>query len=59
MDKFKTFYESLESRQRRLKEGIPTLIPIKFPTLSKYIPGVIQDDQVIVTAGQGVGGYKM
>ncbi len=56
MSKFDVYYESLQARQRRLKEGIPTIIPITFPSLSKFIPGIIPDDVVICTAGTAAGG---
>jgi hypothetical protein len=59
MSKFDVYYESLQARQRRLKEGIPTIIPITFPSLSKFIPGIIRGDVINLTAGSGIGKSRL
>lgn len=56
MTAFQEYYENLEARQRRLKAGIPTIIPVTFPRLSKHVPGFIPGEStVIVTGGTGSG----
>lgn len=51
------FLEETKRRRRQILEGIPTFIPIRqfFPRLSRYMPGFIPGDLVIVTANSGVG----
>lgn len=53
---FNNFYTATETRREKIVNGIPTLIPFtSFPRLSKFIPGIIPNDQVLITANTGVG----
>lgn len=51
MSYFSEYYEALQARQRRLKEGIPTIIPVSFPRLSKHIPGFIPGESTVILTG--------
>lgn len=50
------FYQLSLRNKKQLDKGYPTIIPFyNFPRLSKYIPGIVPGDHVIVTASTNVG----
>lgn len=57
---FTTFREATNDNRNKLVQGYPTLIPlIGFPRTSKYIPGIIPGEQIIVTASTGCGKSRL
>lgn len=49
------FLHNLDLNQKQLLKGIPTMIPFKYPTLKRMVPGIIPGDQIIITASTGIG----
>lgn len=53
---FDKFYEGTDYRRNQLLKAVPTILPFKsFSRLSKYIPGIIPNDQIIICANTGIG----
>ena len=54
------FYQISKNNKELLDKGTPTIIPFyDFPRLSKYIPGIVPGDHIIVTAGTGQGKSRL
>lgn len=53
---FDSFFENSKKNKKSIDAGTPVIIPfLSFPKLSKFIPGIVRGEQVIVSASSGVG----
>lgn len=55
MSIFKSFFNQSRLNKQSIDQGKPVIIPFDFPKLSKFIPGVIRGEQILITASSGVG----
>ena len=53
--KFKHFFKKVKEYRQNLIDGNTNCIPLPFPRLRKYIPGIMRGTNIIVTANSGVG----
>jgi hypothetical protein len=53
---FRRAYLNSKKNKDSIDAGKPVIIPFRsFPKLSQYIPGILKNEQIIVTASTGVG----